>query len=112
MFDQKSNETLVRAERCAMNADRDLVDVVAVLKAKIKIARLREIDLVGRDGKLASDYAPRLHVNLRSVKGRFVRNFDIVDPGVLRTLRVISSVFFQSSGSSTNFWPSFAGSCV
>jgi len=73
----------MRTERRAMNADRDLVDVVAVLIAKIKIARLREIDLVGRDRKLASDHAPRLHVDLRAVKGRFVRHFDVIDPGIL-----------------------------
>src|SRR5258705_6507872 len=69
-----------------MNADRDLVDVVAVLVAKIKIARLREIDLVGRDGKLASYHAPRLHVDLRAVKGRFVRHFDIIDSRVLQNV--------------------------
>src|SRR6266513_5179947 len=67
-----------------MNADRDLVDVVAVLVAKIKIARLREIDLVRRDGKLASYYAPRLHVDLGAVKSCFVRHFDIIDSRVLQ----------------------------
>src|SRR4029453_18890973 len=82
MLDQKSDEALVCTERRAMNADRNLVDVVAVLIAKIKIARLREIDLVGRDGKLASDYAPRLHVDLRRVKRRFVRHLDVIDPGI------------------------------
>ena len=86
MLDQKSDETFVRAQRRAMDADRNLVGVVAVLVAKIKIARLREIDLVGRDGKFASDHAPRLHVDLRSVKGRFVRHFDIVDPGVFQNI--------------------------
>src|SRR5438034_6343075 len=84
MLDQESDEALVRAEWRAMNADWDLVDVVAVFIAKIKIARLGEIDLVGRDGKLASDHAPRLHVDLRAVKGRFVRHFDIVDSRVLQ----------------------------
>ena len=82
MLDQESDETFVRAERRAMNADRNLVGVVAVLIAKIETARLREIDLVGRDGKLASDHAPRLHVDLRSVKGRFVRHFDVIDSGI------------------------------
>src|ERR1041385_6914934 len=33
-------------------------------------------------------------------------------PEFFRTLRVITSVCCQSSGSSTNFWPSFDGSCV
>src|SRR5438132_5578015 len=86
MLDQKSDKTLVRSERCAMNAKRNLIDVVAVLVAKIKIARLREIDLVGRDGKLASDHAPRLHIDLRPVEGRFVRHFDIVDAGILENV--------------------------
>ena len=86
MLDQKSDETFVRAKRRAMNADRDLVGVVAVLIAKIKIARLREIDLVGRDGKLASDHAPRLHVDLRPVKGRFVRHFDVIDSRVFQNV--------------------------
>ena len=58
MLDQKSDETFMRAKRRAMNADRDLFGVVAVFVAKIKIARLRKIDLVGRDGELASDHAP------------------------------------------------------
>ena len=49
MLDQKSDETFVRAKRRAMNADRNLVGIVAVLIAKIETARLREIDLVGRD---------------------------------------------------------------
>ena len=65
----------MRAERRAMDADRDLVNVVAILVAKIKIARLREIDLVGRDGKLAADHAPDLDVDLWSVKRCFVRHF-------------------------------------
>src|SRR5436190_21367636 len=79
MFDQKSDKTFVRTERRAMNADWDLVDVIAIFVAKIEIARLGEIDLVRRDRKLASDHAPRLHVNLRSVKGSFVWNFDVID---------------------------------
>jgi hypothetical protein len=39
----------MRAQRHAMNTDRNLVDVIAVLVAKIKIARLSEIDLIGHD---------------------------------------------------------------
>ena len=82
MLDQKSDETFVRAKRRAMNADRNLVGVVAVLIAKIETARLREIDLVGRERELASDYAPDLHVDLRSVKRGLVRHFDIINSGI------------------------------
>ncbi len=38
-----------------------------------------EIDLVGRQGELAADDAPDLHVNLRPVKRRFVGHFDVID---------------------------------
>src|SRR5882724_2454675 len=86
MLNQKPNEALMRTERRAMNADRDLVCVIAVLVAKIKIARLSEIDLICRYGKLAADHAPRLHVDLRAVKGRFVSHFDIVDAGILENV--------------------------
>src|SRR4029077_5719997 len=66
-----------------MNADWDLVDVVAILIAKIKIARLGEIDLVRRDRKFAPDHAPRLISDRAFVKRRFVLYFDIVDSGIL-----------------------------
>src|SRR5260370_14988388 len=46
MFDQKSDEPFVRAERRAMNADRRLLGVVLVFVNEIEPARLREIDLV------------------------------------------------------------------
>ena len=39
----------MRSERRAMNAQRNLIDVVAIFVAKVKPPRLREIDLVGRD---------------------------------------------------------------
>src|SRR6476620_7344794 len=86
MLDQKSDETFVRAKRRAMNTDWNLIEIVAVFVAKIEAARLREVDLVGRDRKLASDYAPGLHVDLRAVKGCFVRHFDIVDPRILQNI--------------------------
>src|SRR6266576_3622167 len=86
MLDQKSDETFVRAKRCAMNTDRNLVDVVAVFITKIETTRLRKIDLVRCDGKLTSDHAPGLHVDLWPVKGSFVRHFDIVDPRVLQNV--------------------------
>src|SRR5437016_2587372 len=82
MLDQKSDEPFVCAERRAMNADRDLLGVVAVFIPKIKIARLGEIDLVCCDGKLASDHAPDLDVDLWSVKRRFVGHFYVIDLGI------------------------------
>src|SRR5207245_10060196 len=84
MLDEKSDKTFVGAERRAMDADRYLIDVVAIFIAKVEPARLGEINLVGRDGKLASDHAPRLHVDLGAVEGRFVRHFDIIDSRVLQ----------------------------
>src|SRR5437016_6209593 len=46
MLDQESDKTFVRAERGAMDAERNLIDVVAVLVAKIETARLCEINLI------------------------------------------------------------------
>ena len=86
MLDQKADEPLVRAERRAMDAERRLLDVIAIFVAKIETARHREIDLVGGDGEFAPDRAPHLHVDLRSVKRGFVRHFDIVDSGMLQNV--------------------------
>ena len=83
MLDQEADETFVRAERRAMNAERRLFGVVLVFVNEIEAARLREIDLVGRDGELAADRAPGLHVDLRSVERGFVRDLDKIDPGIL-----------------------------
>ena len=52
----------------------------------IEIARLSEIDLVCRDGELATDSAPGLHVDLWSVKRCFVRNLDVIYPGILQNI--------------------------
>src|SRR5438094_155986 len=84
MLDQKPDKTFVRSERRAMNADRDLVDVVAVFVANTKSARLGEIVLVGRDGVLTTDRPPRLHVNLWSIHRRLIRYFDILDTGLFQ----------------------------
>src|SRR5207249_10903087 len=84
MLDQEPDESLVRAERGAMNAEGDLIDVVTIFVAKIESPRLREIDLVGRNGKLASNRTPGLDIDLRPVKGRFIRDFDKVDSGILQ----------------------------
>src|SRR6266404_48779 len=83
MLDQEADETFVRAERRTMNAKWSLFGVVAVFVNEIETSRLREIDLIGRDRKLAPDRAPGLHVDLRAVKRRFVSYFDKVDPGIL-----------------------------
>ena len=65
-----------------MDADRNLIDIIAVFIPKIKIARLSKINLVGRDGKLAADHAPDLDVDLWSVKRCFVRHFYVIDLGI------------------------------
>src|SRR5436190_23980645 len=74
------------AEGCAMNAKRCLLGVVLVFVNEIEPARLREIDLIGRNRKFAANHAPRLDVDLWSVKGRFIRNFDIIDAGILQDI--------------------------
>src|SRR5207244_6435480 len=82
-FDEEADETFVGAERGAMDAERNLLGVVAVLVNEVEPARLREIDLVGRDGKLPADGAPGLDIDLRSVKSRLVRHLDEIDAGIL-----------------------------
>src|SRR5438552_3931494 len=86
MLDQRSDETFVRAERRAMNTDRNLVGVVAVLVAKFKSARPGAIGLARHYRKLASDHTPRWHIKLRPVKRRFVRHFDVVNPRVFQNV--------------------------
>src|SRR5713226_5478447 len=86
MLDQKPNEALMSAERRAMNTERRLLGVVLVFVNEIEPARLREIDLVGRDRKFAPDHAPRLHVDLRSVKGRFIWHFNVIDAGIIQNV--------------------------
>src|ERR1051326_1460134 len=86
MFDQETNEPFMRAERRAVNADRDIVDVITVFIAKTKISRLREIHLVRGECELASDHAPDLHVDFRAVKRRFVRHLDVFNPGTLQDI--------------------------
>src|SRR5438477_11050821 len=83
MLDQEPDKTFVRAKRRTMNADRCLVGVIAVFVNEIESARLREIDLIGRDGKLAANRAPRLDIDLGSVERGFVWVFDIINPGIL-----------------------------
>src|SRR6266699_2720264 len=84
MLNQESDETFMRAERGAMNAQRNFVDVIAIFVAKIESSRLGEIDLVSCDGEFAPDRAPSLHVDLRSVERGFVWHFDIIDSGIFQ----------------------------
>ena len=58
--------------------------VLARLVDETEAGRHGEVDLVGRDGEFAADGAPDLHVDLRPVKGGFVRHFDIVDAAPLQ----------------------------
>src|ERR1051326_1917424 len=76
----------MRAERRAMNANRNFLSVVLVFVAKVKASRLREIDLVGRNRKLAADDAPNLDVNLRSVECRLVGHLDVINAGILENV--------------------------
>ena len=50
---------------------------------EVETLRHSEVHLVRRDGELAADGAPDLHVDLRSVEGGFVGDFDVVDAGSL-----------------------------
>src|SRR5437763_11631251 len=72
MLNQESDETLVCAERRAMDAERNFVDVITIFVAKIETPRLGKINLVRRDGKLAADRAPGLDIDLRPVKRGFI----------------------------------------
>src|SRR6516225_6416936 len=84
MFDQKSDETFMRAKRRPMNADRNLVGVVAVLVNEMQPARLREINLVGGERELASDHAPDLHIDLGPIKRGFISHLNVIDSGILQ----------------------------
>ena len=84
MLDQEADEAFVRAERRAMDAERSLLGVVAVLVDEAERCGHGEVDLVGGDGEFAADRAPDLHVDLRTVKGGFVRHLDVIDPGSLQ----------------------------
>ena len=76
MFDEEADETLVRAERGAVDAERDFVRVVAGLVVQPEARRDGEIDLVGGEGEFLADDVPDLDVDLRAVEGGFVRHLD------------------------------------
>ena len=79
MFNQESDESFMRAERCAVNAKRSLLGVIFVPVCQAETFRHSEIHLVCRNGELATDGAPDLHVDLRAVERRFVGDLDEVD---------------------------------
>src|SRR3954463_7484368 len=84
MFDEKADETLVRAERRPVNAKWSLFGVVAVFVNEAKAAGDGEINLIGGDGKFAASHAPNLNIDFRPVKRRFIRNLDMVDACFLK----------------------------
>src|ERR1043165_8097619 len=79
MFDKKPNEPFVRAQRRAMDAKWGFFGVVAIAINQTETFRHSEIDLVGRQSKFTSNHAPDLYINLRTVKRRLVRHFDVID---------------------------------
>ena len=113
MFDQEADETFVGAERGAVDAERHLFGVVAGLVGETETFWLGEIDLIGGDGEFAADRAPDLDVDLRTVEGGFVWNFDVIDAAALENasdhvfgLEPECRVHRRTSA------PSLAGSCV
>src|SRR2546429_5731856 len=86
MFDEEADETFVGAERGAMDAERNLLGVIAIFVNEIEPAWLSEIDLVRGDRKFAADRAPGLDVDLRPVERGFVRDFYEIDSGILENV--------------------------
>ena len=84
MFNQKTDESLVRAQRRAMNAERRRLGIVARPIHQPEPFRHGEVDLVGGNGELAPDRAPHLHIDLRSVEGGFIGHLDIIDAAALQ----------------------------
>ncbi len=113
MLDQKADEPFMRAERRAMDAQRRLLGIVAVAVVQAELRGHGEIHLVRGQRELAADDAPDLHVNLRAVKRRFVRHFDVVDAvNQSKLCAPCPRSCSTSSGSLTNFLPSLPRSCV
>src|ERR1043166_9997688 len=81
MFDEKTDEPFMGAERCPMNTKRCLLRVITIFVDEVESSRLGKIDLVGGDGELPSNHAPDLDVDLWSVESGFVRHFDKINPG-------------------------------
>ncbi len=81
MFDQESDEALVRAEGGTMDAEGSFLGVVAVFVNEPEAFWDGEVDLIGGDGELASDGAPELDVDLGAVERGFVGDLDVVDAG-------------------------------
>ena len=81
MFNQKSDEPLVRAKRGAVDAQRNLRCVLAGFVFKAEALGHGEVHLIGGDGKFTTGDAVDLHVDLRSVERRLVRHLLEVDAG-------------------------------
>src|SRR5207247_917932 len=73
------DKPFVRAERRAMDAERRLLGVVAILVHEAETFRDGEIHLIGGDREFPAYGAPDLYVNLRAVERRFVGDLDVVD---------------------------------
>ena len=109
VLDEEADEALVRAQRGAMDAERRLQRVVAVLVDEAELGGHGEVHLVGGDGELAADGAPHLHVDLRTVEGRLVGHLHVVDArldqdvadhvlGLLPELRLVDELLAEAGG--------------
>ena len=76
MLDEEADETLVRAEWGAVDAERRGLGVVAGLVGQAEARGDGEIDLVGGEGEFLADDVPDLDVDLRTVEGGFIGYFD------------------------------------
>ena len=86
VFDQESDETFVGAERSTVDAQWRFFGVLARGVFQPESRWNGEIDLVGGDCEFATDGTPNLDVDLRSVEGCFVGNFDVVDTRFLENV--------------------------
>src|SRR5262245_60655148 len=74
----------MRSERRTVDTERSSSGIFPVSIHESETLRNREIDLIRSDRELAPDSAPNLHVNLRPIKGRFIRNLHVIYPRVLQ----------------------------
>src|SRR3989344_8688657 len=83
MFNQETDETLMRAQRCAMDAQRHMLFAVFAYVGEADFSGHIEVHLVRRKREFTSNGAPDFHINLWSVECRFIRYFDKIDPRLL-----------------------------
>ena len=79
MLDEKSDESLVCAERGAVDAHRRLFSVVAVAVVQAEFSGNGKINLVRCDGELAPDRTPDLDIDFRPIESSFIWHFDKID---------------------------------